>query len=205
MKKKTTGFIAGAAGAALLMSGATYALWSDSADVDGATISSGNLEVEVANQWAWTDISADRTDDPQTIDLTAFKMIPGDTIQGTIGLDVALAGDNMVAALGTELAGASGDLTNLDIDVAVTDSTGAPVTLAGGQMLLASADNSNNVAALTQVGATTDGTADLTITVTVTFPASTIGQDHVNEYLTLDGATVTLDQVRAAAAGNGGF
>lgn len=47
MKKKTTGIIAGAAGAALLMGGSTFALWSDSVDVPDSTITSGNLAVEI--------------------------------------------------------------------------------------------------------------------------------------------------------------
>lgn len=198
MNKKTTGFVAGIAGAALLMGGTTFALWSDSADVDGAQIAAGNLDVDVANQWAWQDISADRSDNSHDIDLSTFKMVPGDVIEGTIGLDVALEGDNMVAALAAELGGASGDLTNLDIDVAVTDASGDPVVLSGdGTMILASADNTApNPQTITTVGSEIDGTVDVTVTVTVTFPADTAGQDHVTESIALDGATVTLDQVR---------
>ena len=99
MNKKLTGIVAGAAGAALLLSGATYALWSDSATVDGGTIAvSGNLDVAVLES-AWVDASDDRTDNPHDIDLTSFKIIPGDTIVGSFGFDVGLEGDNMLAAL----------------------------------------------------------------------------------------------------------
>lgn len=207
MQKKTTGVVAGIAGAALLMGGTTFALWSDSDTVDGAQISSGNLDVAVigdpGSQWSWEDISADRTDNSHEIDLADFRIIPGDTIQGTVALDVALEGENMVAALDAELGAASGNLTNLDIDIAVTDSTGAPVTLnADGTMVLASEDNGHpHPQTLTTVGSTLDSAADVTVTVTVTFPASTSGQDHVTESIALDGATVTLDQVREHADG----
>ena len=207
MQKKTTGVVAGIAGAALLMGGTTFALWSDSDTVDGAQISSGNLDVAVigdpGSQWSWEDISADRTDNSHEIDLADFRIIPGDTIQGTVALDVALEGENMVAALGAELGAADGDLTNLDIDIAVTDSEGDPVTLnSDGDMVLASTDNGNpHPQTLTTVGSTLDSSADVTVTVTVTFPASTGGQDHVTESIALDGATVTLDQVRSAADG----
>ena len=207
MQKKTTGVVAGIAGAALLMGGTTFALWSDSDTVDGAQISSGNLDVAVigdpGSQWSWEDISADRTDNSHEIDLADFRIIPGDTIQGTVALDVALEGENMVAALGAELGAADGDLTNLDIDIAVTDSAGEPVTLnSEGDMVLASMDNGNpHPQTLTTVGSTLDSSADVTVTVTVTFPASTGGQDHVTESIALDGATVTLDQVRSAADG----
>ena len=207
MQKKTTGVVAGIAGAALLMGGTTFALWSDSDTVDGAEISSGNLDVAVigdpGSQWSWEDISADRTDNSHEIDLADFRIIPGDTIQGTVALDVALEGENMVAALGAELGAADGDLTNLDIDIAVTDSAGEPVTLnSEGDMVLASMDNGNpHPQTLTTVGSTLDSSADVTVTVTVTFPASTGGQDHVTESIALDGATVTLDQVRTDADG----
>ncbi|HIZ36542.1 MAG TPA: alternate-type signal peptide domain-containing protein [Candidatus Ruania gallistercoris] len=207
MQKKTTGVIAGIAGAALLMGGTTFALWSDSDTVDGAEITAGNLDVAVlgdpGSQWSWQDISADRTDNSHEIDLADFRIIPGDTIEGTVALDVALEGENMVAALGANLGAASGDLTNLDIDVAVTDSNGDPVTLnSGGTLVLASQDNGNpDPQTLTTVGATLDDTADVTVTVTVTFPASTGGQDHVTDSIALDGATVTLDQVRSDADG----
>ena len=207
MQKKTTGVIAGIAGAALLMGGTTFALWSDSDTVDGAEITAGNLDVAVlgdpGSQWSWQDISADRTDNSHEIDLADFRIIPGDTIEGTVALDVALEGENMVAALGANLGAASGDLTNLDIDVAVTDSNGDPVTLnSGGTLVLASQDNGNpDPQTLTTVGSTLDSSADVTVTVTVTFPASTGGQDHVTDSIALDGATVTLDQVRSDADG----
>ena len=38
MQKKTTGVLAGVAGAALLMGGTTFALWSDSAEIGRAHV-----------------------------------------------------------------------------------------------------------------------------------------------------------------------
>src|SRR5699024_7667658 len=112
--KKLTGVVAGAAGAALLLSGATYALWTDNATVEGGTITAGNLDVAVLppadQQSTWHDVSADRTDSPHAIDLSTFRIVPGDTITGTFGIDVGLEGDNMLANLALAGGGLTGDL-----------------------------------------------------------------------------------------------
>ena len=211
MQKKTAGVVAGVAGAALLMGGTTFALWSDSADVDGATITAGNLDVAVVpdetsgSSWSWSDISADRTDSPHTIaNLADFRIIPGDTIQGTIALDVALEGENMVANLGfTPGAVTDASLNNLDIDLDVySDSDlSAPVALGPGDTIqLASADN-GAPGSLSTVPATLDDTGDLYVVVTVTFPASTADQDLVQTAVSLADSTITLDQVRTDAEG----
>src|SRR5690606_21317435 len=81
MKKTTQGFLAGAAGLGLLLGGSTFALWSDSANLDQQSISSGNLEVKV-NSTNWRDMSPDRTDNlwgkgHEIKDLKKFKIIPG--------------------------------------------------------------------------------------------------------------------------------
>lgn len=201
MNKKTTGIIAGAAGAALLLAGSTFALWSDSGKAPGGVITSGNLDVEVVGT-QWSDVSSDRSDSPHAIDLASFKAVPGDTIQGEYAVDAGLEGDNLVANLalknGGALTGALQDglvdvtYTVLDADrktVATGSSTGVDVTLA-------SADNSAP-GTLAQLPAAVDGTADFSVVVSVTFDRSTSDRDLVQAQADLAGATIQLSQVRA--------
>ena len=100
MRNKTKGVIAGVAGLALLSGGVTYSLWSDSATVPGGTITNGNLDVAAIGALAWVDVSPDRADAGHAItDLATWRMVPGDIIEGTQGIGVALEGDNLVATL----------------------------------------------------------------------------------------------------------
>ena len=103
MNNKTKGAIAGIAGIALLAGGTTFALWNDGVNVDGGIITAGNLDVATVGTTQWVDTSANRTDAGHTIDLNDFKIVPGDTIQGTFGIAAALQGDNLVANLGLSL------------------------------------------------------------------------------------------------------
>ena len=122
MNRKTTGILAGAAGAALLIGGGTFALWSDSVDVDGATITTGNLQIEASEMgWTWYDTSAevvlpeplstlavadDELGDP--IDAETFRIVPGDEVTGFIEFSAALEGTNLKATLGSDLGGFEG-------------------------------------------------------------------------------------------------
>lgn len=218
MNNKTKGTIAGAAAIALLASGTTFALWNDSAKVAGGTITSGNLDVESTGAGTWVDLSADRTDKNHTIpNLAEFKIVPGDTIQGTFGFKAALEGDNMVANLGLSLKGAEAGGTLLadpkvtKITYSLFDSAGvvvpgaedialgAPATVA-----FASADNKNNIAALPVLPATiTDAAAKHSVKVNVEFLAGTTKQDRVQAQANLADLGVTLDQTRTPATGGG--
>ena len=61
-RKRVTAIIAVAAGAALLIGGSTYALWSATAGKDGGTITSGDLNL-VAGEASSYDVSFDRSDE----------------------------------------------------------------------------------------------------------------------------------------------
>lgn len=200
MKKQTLGIIAGAAGAALLLGGGTFALWSDSAGADGGQITAGNLDVAVTES-GWQDISADRADSPHAIDLATFRIIPGDTVQGKYGVDVGLEGDNMVAKLqlagGGELEGALAE--GLSLTYTVEDANGQQIASgdnAGVEVTLVSPDNtapgSNQVAAGTAV----DGTADFNVVVTAEFDESTPNRELVQQQAALAGSTIQLNQDR---------
>lgn len=198
MNKKITGLVAGAAGAALLLSGGTYALWTDAGTVDGGTITAGNLDVAVLDDAAWHDVSSDRTDSPHTIDLSTFRIVPGDTIEGTFGLDVGLEGDNMTAQLGLTDGGLTGVLADgLDVTYSLTDAADAVVASGAAPLTvdLASGDNPVPGTALV-LPAAVDGTADYTLHVSVTFDAATSDQDLTQAQAALAAAGVTLAQVR---------
>lgn len=113
MNRKTTGILAGAAGAALLIGGGTFALWSDSVDVDGATITTGNLDIEAAGEgWTWYDsspqLAAEVASFGPEIDIDSFRLVPGDTLTGVIEFKAALEGDNLKATLAGELGAVTG-------------------------------------------------------------------------------------------------
>ena len=208
MNKKTTGVVAGAAGAALLLGGATFALWSDSAPVDGGTITAGNLDVEaVAAQWK--DVSADRTDAGHAIDLDSFRIVPGDTVQGTFGFRAALEGDNMVAELSLDDLSAQGALlAELAEHATYTVLSGGTVIDSGDLsdaegVLFASADNSNNVAALPTLPADLGTDPNVSLVVEVTFDEDVADQDLVRANAVMADFSVTLSQVRDAGVGGG--
>lgn len=101
MKKNVTRI--GAAGfVAALLAGGTYSalLWQDEANMDAATVVTGNLDIETVQTEAF-DISDDRADNPHAIDLETFRIVPGDTIRIDNNVELALDGDNAVAELNT--------------------------------------------------------------------------------------------------------
>lgn len=207
MNKKLTGIVAGAAGAALLISGGTYALWNDSATTDGGTITAGNLDVEAVGTPTWNDVSGDRTDSPHVIDLSTFKIVPGDTITGAYGFDLGLQGDNIVAELALTGDALSGDLAE-GLTATYTLKQGATVigtatgSLGSGiDVQLTSSDNTGDTTGATVVPATVDGAADVTLEVAITFDENTDERDLVQTTAALAAASATLTQVRADAPG----
>jgi len=61
-RKRVTAILAVAAGAALLVGGSTYALWSATAGMDGGTITSGDLNLVAGDVVSSYDVSFDRSD-----------------------------------------------------------------------------------------------------------------------------------------------
>ncbi|HLS65290.1 MAG TPA: alternate-type signal peptide domain-containing protein [Ruania sp.] len=213
MQKKTTGVVAGIAGAALLMGGTTFAMWKDSADVPGATLSSGNLEVTTSD-WGWQDVSPDRSGGAHDIDLSDFKIIPGDVIQGSFDVGVTLEGDNMAALV--QFTDANGDpitstadlvdgglaagLVDISFDVAWNGQS-LPVTFDGlaDGIVLYSYDNTD--AGTFQLPAASE---EVTVTVTATFDEDTSDRVLTEAQTSLSGSGFTLSQMREGAAGYNG-
>ncbi|TFD65088.1 alternate-type signal peptide domain-containing protein [Cryobacterium sp. Hb1] len=94
MKRILTGSIAGATGIALLLGGAgTFALWNSSAAIAGAPLTAGTLTVETEDVVFWTDQYG------AEINMTDYKIVPGDVLTYTSFLDVTARGDNLHARL----------------------------------------------------------------------------------------------------------
>jgi alternate signal-mediated exported protein len=94
MNKLAKGAIAGAAGIALLLGGAgTFAFWNSSATVAGGTITAGNLLISNPTPGVWKDQNG------ATIDITTYKIVPGDTLTYTDDVDLTVTGNNLVATL----------------------------------------------------------------------------------------------------------
>lgn len=219
MNNKTKGAIAGIAGIALLAGGTTFALWNDDANATGGIITSGNLEVATIGTTQWVDTSADRTDKGHDIDLASFKIVPGDTIQGTFGIAAALQGDNLVANLGLSLAGnAEGgllaDVKGVSVKYSLVNATtgvavpGAENIKLGtpAEVAFAAADNAGNVApgtVLPTLPAALPAAANLNVVVTATFDEDTDEQLRTKATANLQDLGVTLEQTRTAGTGGG--
>jgi alternate signal-mediated exported protein len=112
MKKTTKGLLAGALGAVLLLgTGATAALWFDTAefDITGADIVTGDLalaDVSVGGAWVWTHVShEDSTDliDEEYV-FGTHEIVPGDAVSWewdivTTSNPITLVGTTLVANL----------------------------------------------------------------------------------------------------------
>lgn len=182
MNKLLKGAIAGAAGVALLLGGAgTFALWNDTATVNGGTIVAGNLDVTTdVSSGGWSDV-----DGP--IDLTTFMAVPGDVLTYTKDVEVTATGDNLVATLALGAAA-----------ISPSSSAAADSALAG--YLTKTAVLSVSGAAISGSGPTytvAEGTGLATVTVTITFPKhATAGAENstMDGSVSLDGLNVTLTQ-----------
>lgn len=130
MNKLTKGAIAGGAGIVLLLGGAgTFALWNDSATIDGGTITAGTLDIQTVTPGAWTDISPDVDGQPVPIpDITDFRTVPGDVLKYTAGVTIVATGNNLLAEFGYVLDDELPPLPDdIDVTVAVLKN-GVPAT-----------------------------------------------------------------------------
>ncbi len=208
MKSKTKGLIAGVAGIALLAGGSTFALWSAEATVAGGTITNGDLNVTAATPLSWVDTSADRTDAGHPIiNINTWRMVPGDTAEGTVAVDVTLIGDNLAAELDLTST-APADLNGLDLTYEVykegdtttpvaSGSYGAPVAL----RFAANTTSQEATSPTTIVVEESDGTTTLTVVITASFTDMGAAQDRddVNAVTALGDLAVSLTQVREDA------
>jgi alternate signal-mediated exported protein len=100
MNKLLKGSIAGAAGIVLLLGGAgTFAVWNAADTVEAGTVTAGNLLVELQDKGVWTQgLPGALTTQP--VDITKFRIVPGDVFTFTQVIKVTAEGDNLEAELG---------------------------------------------------------------------------------------------------------
>ena len=114
-----------AVGAGLLLGGGgTLAWWNESVSADPGTVVAGDLDV-VAGNGVWTDRGG------ATIDITTYKVVPGDKLTFTQDLDVTLVGDKMAATLTAEGTGSANGFTSENVVVS------APVLKGANNQVLA--------------------------------------------------------------------
>ena len=198
--RRITGVIAIGAGAALLLGGSTFALWSANANVAGGTVTAGNLEVSVADG-SWNDVSAEHTTPVAIPALADFRIIPGDVLEGTFPVDVAALGDNFAADLTVGFTSPSGallaDLEGVTVTYAILDADGNVVG-AGDTVSVLSEDSVVVDPAAIVVDNLLDGSApELTAVVTATFDADTPDQVRTATEALLGDLDVTVSQKRA--------
>lgn len=173
MKKLTKATIAGALGVVLLAGGTTFALWSDSATVNGGSVTSGTLALTPSGTPAWTDLS-----DDSTIDIASFLIVPGDTIEYTASFVVDASGANLSATL--------------DVSDPV-DATGDPALVAATTVTQSFTDAGGDPVVDGAITSANDGDV-IDVTVTIAFDEATTGTTAQGETLDLSDLTVTLTQ-----------
>ncbi len=193
MNKKIKSTILGATAGALLLTGSTYALWSDSGSVGAGTITNGNLDVTSVSAGVWQDVSG--TTPVAISDLSAFRMVPGDKIEGTYTLSADLQGDNMVADLAVKDGNAIATVNGVNFSVKVFNAdTGDDLGSANGASVrFRSVENDNANAATLP---TLDESGTYTVKVTAEMPDTIENRDHVLAETDLGDLKVSLDQVR---------
>jgi alternate signal-mediated exported protein len=93
MNKAAKGAVAAGAAGILLLGGAgTFALWEDTKSIDAAPISTGVLTMGMG-AGTWYDATAGTTG--TITDISAFNIVPGDTVTYTTPVIVTAQGDNL--------------------------------------------------------------------------------------------------------------
>jgi len=157
MNKMAKGALATGVGVALLLGGGgTLAIWNDTETASTGQIAAGQLNIARINDGVWTDASGNQ------VDLSTYKIVPGETLSFEQEIDITLEGDRIKASLAPTYVGVQDGLTRvLDYSYEVAQ---------GGTKI--------NTAALTEAN---DGLAK--VSATVTFK---VGADNSTQLKTQD-------------------
>ncbi|HET6653474.1 MAG TPA: alternate-type signal peptide domain-containing protein [Nocardioides sp.] len=179
MNKMIKGSVAGATGIVLLMGGfGTYALWSDSADMEASKVTSGELDI-AAGDVHWNDLSTQGTDDWDPNN-SNHLVVPGDTITRTQTFAVKGTGKNLEGTVTFAPGAETNNAIGVDVDV-TSDNAEVTETAAG----------SNNFAFDAPFS-----TGTMKVVVTYTLPQSTDGQVGQNVTASIAESTLTIAQTR---------
>lgn len=198
--RRAKGLIAIGAGAALLIGGSTFALWTAQSDIAAGTITAGNLDVAVA-AGTWSDVSTEHETAVAIPALADFRLVPGDIIEGEFPVDVAALGDNLVADLTVGFTSPSGallaDLEGVRVTYSILDADGAVVGT-GDTVTVLSEDSVVVAPGAVVVDNLADGSApEFTAVVTATFDVNTPDQVRAATEALLGDLNVTVSQKRA--------
>lgn len=170
MKKSTKGALAAGAAAVLLLGGAgTLAFWTATDDVDGGTITSGDLTLVAGDcDLDWVD-AAD--------DAAITLLVPGDEVYKDCEVTLDGSGDNLSATVEVDPASVA-DITlgdpvadDLTVGATVTDPSGIDVTAVD-----------------------VDGPTTVTVRITVDWPYGDENNDSQLSTATLDAITLIATQ-----------
>ncbi|OZC71096.1 hypothetical protein CH251_16635 [Rhodococcus sp. 06-462-5] len=194
MNKATKGAIAAGAAAVLLLGGlGSLAVWNDSETLDGGTITSGDLSLElVPGSVAWFDSSDDVNGgvDLPIADIAAFRIVPGDVVAYTAQFNIEAEGNNLTANLTADTSSVAAGPGSAELLAAITTSvtaegaTSGPLPTTGDGSAVITAPNT---AAENQV---------LDVRVEFVFDVDTDGLDAQNQSIDLAAFTLDLTQIR---------
>lgn len=196
--------------AALLVSSATYALWTSRDEFSGGVFSTGDLELETGEA-LWRQITPG-VDSPASGTLTTtppdFFSMPGDVLEIVQPVTTTLHGDNLAAGISVDLADPTAGEADVEagriaISFHVEDESGTQVAPAVGAADLGS---------VVEVPGLTGGEAGTTATWDVVVRVDVLGDyvwapGPVSDALDLWAAgslTVRLEQVRTVLGATGG-
>jgi alternate signal-mediated exported protein len=185
MNKMIKGSVAGATGIVLLMGGfGTYALWSDSEDLQASGVESGELDIAPGSTAVWDDHS---TTAPGDWNPGTDLVVPGDVITRTQTFDVRGYGKNLSGTItfnpgtvdkgGFASAGPQYDWLDVDVEITSPDAQLSPVQASATDFTFSSPFES----------------ATLTAVVTYTVGDAT-AQQAQDATATLDGSSITIAQ-----------
>ncbi|MHA7304948.1 alternate-type signal peptide domain-containing protein [Arthrobacter sp. TMN-49] len=181
MNKMAKGAIATGVGVILLAGGGgTLATWNQANSAAMGSVVSGDLNlVPVAKSAVWTNASGN------PIDITTYKVVPGDSLTYTQQLNVTLSGDLMVAKLA--VTGAAAD-----------KGFGANAVVSATRL-----SDSKGGAVLKDDKLTPANTGVVTASTTFAFKESTTARNSVNS--TVDFSSIGYKLEQQAPAGSNGL
>lgn len=124
------GAAAVAAGLVVLLGGAgSFALWNAQGGLGETASSTGHLKADFGTT-TWRDLTPGHEKD--SVDISAFRLVPGDVLTGTATITVDAVGDNLVVkptVTGADGAPIAEELPeDVSVDATLTDAQGEPVT-----------------------------------------------------------------------------
>ncbi|MCZ4080471.1 alternate-type signal peptide domain-containing protein [Rhodococcus sp. H36-A4] len=187
MKKATKGAVAAGAAAVLLLGGlGSFALWSDSEEIDGGTIESGELSLTEATAPVWRQTTTDVNAASVIPVIADYRIVPGDVITYSATYNILAEGNNLLADLSVDIDDIAPGLGNEQLDEAVDVTIAAT---SGGTTL----PTDGNAVRITSTNQTVD------LTITFAFDEGTENQDAQNQQLNLEAFTLVLQQSRTPA------